>query len=77
MILGKEGFYLQEEFIPIGVKGQERVVEVPLKDAVGAIHRTVGQGIYDVISATDVVGSSGAGFQPLSVKTGDEQIPLS
>ena len=76
MVLGKKGFYLLQKLIPIGVEGQERVVEVPLKDAVGAIHRTVGQGINDVISATDVVGSSRTGFQPLSVKTGDEEIPL-
>ncbi len=77
MILGKKGLDLLEEIIPIGVKGQERIVEVSLKDTVGAIHRAVGQGIDHMISATDMMGGSRTGFQTSPVKTGDEKVFLS
>ena len=69
MILGKEGVYFLEKLIPIGVKGQEGIVEVSLQNAIGAIHRAIGHGIDDVIPATDMVGSSGTGFQSSPVKT--------
>ena len=68
---------LLEEFIPIGVKGQEGIVEVSLQDTIRAIHRAVGQGIDHMISATDMKRGSRAGFQPSSVKTGDEKVFLS
>ena len=64
---------LIQEFIPIRVKGQERVVEVPLEDSVRAIHGAVADGVDHIVSATDVIGCSGAGFQTPSIKTGDEK----
>ena len=77
MIPGKKGLYLPEEFIPVGVKGQERIVEVSLKDAKRAIHRAVGKGIDHVIATAEMTGGPRAGFQTSPIKMGEEEVFLS
>jgi hypothetical protein len=70
----KELIDLLEKVIPIGVKGEEGVVEVSLEDTVRAIHRAIRDGIDHIVPTTDVIGSPWTGLQTPSIKMGDEEI---
>jgi len=50
----KEKVYFLNQFIPVGIKSEERVIQIPLKNTVRAIHRTIGDGIDDMVPATDM-----------------------
>jgi hypothetical protein len=76
-VASQKKIYFIQEIIPVGVKGKERVVEVSLEDAIGAIHRAVADGVDHIIPAADVVGCPGAGFQAFPVEAGDEKNLLS
>ena len=75
-ITRKEGIYLLQQIIPVGVKGEKGIVEITLKNAVGTIHWTIGHGIDDMVSAANMAGGSWAGFQASSVKMGQEEMRL-
>jgi hypothetical protein len=47
-----------------------------LKDAVGTIHRTIGDGVDHIVPAADMIGGSGTGLQTPSIKTGNEEMSL-
>jgi hypothetical protein len=49
-------FDLLKKIFPVGIKGKEGIVEIPLKHTVRTIHRAVGDGIDYVVSAADVTG---------------------
>jgi hypothetical protein len=49
-------FDLLKKIFPVGIKGKEGIVKIPLKYTVRTIHRAVGDGIDDVVSAADVTG---------------------
>jgi hypothetical protein len=72
-VISQKIIYFIKEFIPVGSEGEERVVEVSLEDAVGAIHGTIADGVDHIIPAADVIGCPGAGLQALSIETGDEE----
>jgi len=74
MIGREERIYLLKEVIPIGVKSEEGVVEVSLKDTVRAIHRTIRDGIDHVVPTTDMIGSSWTGLQTPPIKMGNEKM---
>jgi hypothetical protein len=63
-----------KKVIPVGVKGEKGIIEIPLKDAVGAIHWAIGDGINHMIPAADMMGGSRTGLQTSPIKMGDEEI---
>jgi hypothetical protein len=70
----KEGIDLPKEVIPVGVKGEKGIIEIPLENTVGAIHRTIGDGVHHIVTAADMPGGSWAWLQTPSIKSGDEKI---
>jgi hypothetical protein len=58
----KKSFDLLKKILPVGIKGEKGIIEIPLKHAIRAIHWAVGDGIDDMVSATDVVGCSRTGL---------------
>jgi hypothetical protein len=65
-----------KKIIPVGVKGEKGIIEIPLENTVGAIHWTIGNRVDDMVSAANMVRGSRAGFQTSSVKTGKEEMPF-
>jgi hypothetical protein len=63
-----------KKVVPVGVKVDEWIIEVSLKNAVGTIHWAIGDGIDHIISATDVIGGSRTGLQTPSIKRGNEKM---
>ena len=61
-IAGEKGVYFLKKIIPVGVKGEEWIIKISLKDAVGAIHRAIGDGVDYMVPAADMVGGSWTGF---------------
>jgi len=59
---GKKSLYFLKKIVPVRVEGEERIGKVALKDTVRAIHRTIGDGIDHMISATDMVRGPGTGL---------------
>jgi hypothetical protein len=72
----EESIDLLKQGIPIRVKGEKWIIEVPLKDTVGTIHRAIGNGIDHIVSTTDMIGSPWTGFQTSSIKMGEEEMFL-
>ena len=70
----EESIYLLKKVIPISVKGEKWIIEVPLKDTVGAIHWAIGNGIDHIVPATDMIGSPWARLQTSSIKMGNEKM---
>ena len=70
----KEIIYLLKKVIPVGIEGEKWIIEVPLQDTVGAIHRAIGDSVDHIVPAADMVGGSRTGLQTPSVKTGDEEM---
>ena len=66
--------YLLNQVIPIGVKIEKWIVKVFLEDTIRAIHRAIGDGVDHIVTAADMVGSSGTGFQTPPIKMGNEKI---
>jgi hypothetical protein len=58
----EKSFDLLKKILPVGIKGEKGIIEIPLEHAIRAIHRTVGDRIDDVVSATDVTGCPRARF---------------
>ena len=52
----EKSFDLLKKILPVGIKGEKGIIEIPLKHAIRAIHWAVGDGIDDVVSAADVTG---------------------
>jgi hypothetical protein len=73
-IARKEGIDLLKKVIPVGVKGEKGIIEIPLQDAVGAIHWAIGDGINHMIPAADMMGGSRTGLQTPPIEMGDEEI---
>jgi hypothetical protein len=59
---GKEGVDLLKKLIPVGIEGEKWIVEVSLKDAVGAIHRAIADSVDHIVPAADMIGSSRTGL---------------
>jgi hypothetical protein len=62
VIIREESLYLLKEIIPVGIEGEKWIIEISLKDTVGAIHRAIGNGVDHIVPAADMIGSSWAGF---------------
>ena len=62
MIIREESLYLLKEIIPVGIEGEKWIIEISLKDTVGAIHRAVGDSVDHIVPAADVVGGSRTGL---------------
>jgi hypothetical protein len=75
-IAGKEVIDLLKKVIPVGIKGEKGIIEVPLKNTIGTIHRTIGDRIDHMVTAADMLGGPRTGLQPPSIKTGDEEMSL-
>ena len=75
-ITREKTIYLFKQVVPVGVKSQKRIVQISLQDAVGTIHRTIGDGIDHVVPAADMIGRSGTGLRTSSIKTGNEEMSL-
>jgi hypothetical protein len=73
-INGKESLYLLKEVIPIGIEGEKRIIEISLKNTIGTIHWTVGDGIDHIITTADMLRGPWTGLQTPSVKTGNEEM---
>ncbi len=74
MIGRKESFDLLEKVVPVGIEGEQWMIEVCLKNAVRTVHRAVGDSIDYIVPAADMIGSPWTGLQTPSVKMSDEQI---
>jgi hypothetical protein len=70
----EESLYFLKKVFPVGVKGEKRVIEVPLEDTVGAIQRAIRDGIDHIVPATDMIGSPWTGLQTSSIKMGNEKM---
>jgi hypothetical protein len=75
-IAGKKGIDLLKEIIPVCVKSEKGIIEIPLENTVGAIHRTIGHRVDDMVSAANMVRSSRTRLQTFSIKTGKEKTPF-
>jgi hypothetical protein len=73
-IARQETFDLLKKVIPVGVKGEERVIEIPLKHTVGTVHGTIGDAIDYIITAAEMIGGSRAGLQTPSIKMRDQEM---
>jgi hypothetical protein len=51
-------FDLLKEAFPVGIKGDQGIIEIPLKHTVRTIHRAVGDDINHMVSTADMVGCS-------------------
>jgi hypothetical protein len=51
----EENIDLLKKVIPIGVKGEKWIIEVLLKDTVGAIQRAARNGIDHIVPTTDMI----------------------
>jgi len=74
MIDRKECIYFLKKVLPIGVKGEKRIIKVSLEDAVGAIQWAICDGIDHMVSAADMVGSPRTGLQTPSIEMGKEEV---
>jgi hypothetical protein len=68
-----KGIYFLKKVIPVGVKGEKRIIEVPLKNTVRAIHRAIRDGIDHIVAAADMSGSPWAGLKALSIEMGEKK----
>jgi len=58
----KEIIDFSKKVIPVGIEGEKWIIQVSLKDTVGAIHRAIGNGIDHIVPAADMVGGPRTGF---------------
>ena len=62
-----------EEGVAVGLDDQQGVGEIRLQNAVGAIERAAGAEVEDFVSATEIVGGAGAGFDDFASKVGQKE----
>jgi hypothetical protein len=63
-----------KKVFPVDVKGEKWIIEVSLKDTIGAIQWAIRDGIDHIVPATDMIGSPWTGLQTSSIKMGNEKM---
>jgi hypothetical protein len=69
----EKSFDLLKKILPVGIKCEKRIIEIPLENTIGAIHWTTGYRVDHMVSAANMKRSSWAGFQPPSIKTSKKE----